>query len=206
MTEADAIRYVGAAAAFFGALIASPDGVRLLWQAPVKRAARAWSRLTESFRALLTRLRRLTVSAHHADRAAGTDRIEVARRFEWHTGADAIDELRANVDYLLAEIFRLRKELTDLISAQEASFNRAIAERDAAHKAAHKEAEQQAAVVDARAVVLVAGAVLLSTFSDALAHFALLGWIVLGLTVLLTLLLVGRAWGDARKYSVRKTP
>jgi len=42
----------------------------------------------------------------------------------------------------------------DRISAAEASTSRAIAERDAAHKAAHEDAEQRAAKVDARAVVL----------------------------------------------------
>jgi hypothetical protein len=199
MTEADAIRYASATAAFFGALIASPDGVRLLWRAGREQARRGQSWIREWLRDFVSLFRLPTLHRRAEDRGAATERQKVTRRFEWNTGADPIDELRKNVDYLLAEMFRHRKELMDRISAAEASARRAIAERDAAHKAAHEEAEQRAARVDARAVVLVAGAVLLSTFPDALAHFALLGWIVLGLVVIVTLGLAGSAWNDARK-------
>jgi len=97
MTESDAIRYVGAAAAFFEALIASPEGVRLLWRAGRGQARRGQSWIREWLRDFVSLFRRLTQQRRAEDRGAATEKVKVTRRFEWNTSVDPIDELRTTL-------------------------------------------------------------------------------------------------------------
>lgn len=197
VTEADAIRYAGAAAAFLGALIASPAGLRLLWREGRKRARQGRTWIRAVLQALLPRTGP-TQGRGLADSGSADDRISsIERRLVWHYSepvAGKLAYLYKDVETLLNQLYQVRQELLDMLSDSETAAKNANAEL----RAALDRTEFQTARIDARAVWLVGGGVISSAFPGGIAHFAPVGWTVLAMTAIGTLYLIWAAWNAAR--------
>jgi hypothetical protein len=190
-TLADWVRRVGVVAAVFGTAVAAPEGTARLWRWITGPVRWAWRKVRPWLARYLPFLRRsATVYPTTAGDSAVVGTVGVrATGFTWNPDAPLEDQVRLLHEQMIefhalifTETDKARQEAREGDAELRQMIEQHVGELRAlheAHQVAHVAAQQQAARVDARGVVLLGLGVVMTGAPDGLARFAWLGWLVI---------------------------